>query len=103
INLPFEKKTNDNVSFHDALKFLAESQNIITNSYHGAYWGTLLGKRVFLINEINQKTRTFKWPPTICEGNEWQNKKRAPFYPEALEEARETNIKFYQKTIDLLT
>ena len=102
IKLPFDKRVNDNVSFADAVRFLAESECVITNSYHGAYWSILLGKRVFLFNEINQKTRTFKWMPMLCEGDEWRDKKRAPFYPEALEEARGRNEMFYQEVLDVL-
>lgn len=36
----------NNSAFEDAIKFLATSEVVITNSYHGLIWATRLGKKV---------------------------------------------------------
>lgn len=102
IDLPFPKKVNTGIGFDEAVAFLASAENVITNSYHGAYWSLLLGKKVFLVNEINDKTRTFKWPPAYGSGDEWRNPRNAMSYPEALGEAREANIRFKDRVFDFL-
>lgn len=102
IELPFPKKTNTAATFRESIEFLSSSQTVITNSYHGAYWSLLLGKRVFLLNEINSKTRTFKWPPVHCVDEEWKNPRNAVAYPEALKEAREANLAFKSQVMDFL-
>lgn len=102
IDLPFPKKRNTEVTFAEAIGFLSSAESVITNSYHGAYWSLLLGKKVFLVNEINSKTRTFKWPPVQCAGDEWKNTGNAVTYPGALQEARDVNLAFMAKAMDFL-
>lgn len=102
IDLPFEKRINDAISFEEAIRFLGSAECVITNSYHGAYWSILLGKKVFMFNELNDKTRTFKWLPHYCTGDDWKHKNLAPLYPEALAEARRRNIDFRQTVLEFL-
>jgi hypothetical protein len=46
------------------IKFLGESETIITSSYHGAYWGLLLGRKVEIGEPLksnpNKKSSTLK-------------------------------------------
>ena len=39
----------NSASFAEAAAFLARGRRVITNSYHGAYWGLLLGREVVAI------------------------------------------------------
>ena len=38
--------TNKEVDFRAVLDFLGSGETILTSSFHGAYWGTLLGRKV---------------------------------------------------------
>ena len=37
------------------IEFLGAGEYVLTNSYHGAYWGALLGKKVIVIDPISSK------------------------------------------------
>ncbi len=41
--------TNKGPSMEEAVEFLASGEVIVTTSYHGAYWGALLGRRVAVL------------------------------------------------------
>ena len=43
------------VSFSQVLDFLGSYEIILTNSYHGMYWGTLLGKKIIVLPWIDKK------------------------------------------------
>ncbi|WP_411827754.1 hypothetical protein [Luteolibacter sp. AS25] len=102
IDLPFPKMINDQAEFSEAVGFLGSAEKVITNSYHGAYWATLLGKEVFIYNEINDKISMLKWKPTFCEKDEWKGNTNAVTYPNALGEAREANLKFHEMVMNFI-
>ena len=94
-------KTNED-NFEDVINFLGSSNFVITNSYHGVYWATLLGKKVIAI-PYNSKFYGYKYPPVYATFNTWKTKiNDARAYPDALEDCREQNIVFYKKVIDIL-
>lgn len=41
-------KTNKSDSFHEVIQLLGSVRRVITNSFHGAYWSLLLGRRVIV-------------------------------------------------------
>lgn len=53
--------------FRDVVSFLGSSELVITNSYHGAYWATLLGTRVIVANPFSNKFLGFKFEPLIVQ------------------------------------
>ena len=78
---------------------------MITNSYHGLFWATLLGKKVIcLIN--GGKFAQFKWTPVYVKPGELRNAlartDEIPKYPDALAECRALNMAFYHKVLTLL-
>lgn len=77
------------------LDFLSRGDVVVTNSYHGTYWATLLGKRVVAVPH-SSKFLAFKHPPVMVETlDEWRNALRgATAYPTALSESREANRDF---------
>lgn len=82
---------NAHLDFSEVIQFLASGEHIVTSSYHGMYWGLLLGRRVTVL-PFGTKFNHLRWKAsfeTIGQGG-----KSAPF---ALEEARELNLNFLQK------
>jgi hypothetical protein len=47
---PEPHMTNVDGTIEESVRFLASGRSIITSSYHGAYWGMLLGRRVHVIS-----------------------------------------------------
>lgn len=86
-----------------ALDFLASGETILTSSYHGAYWGTLLGRRVVAIGYAN-KFGTLKHSVQQATMADWQSAiSRAQAYPGALKECREANLGFSRRVIEFLS
>lgn len=93
-----EIKPNDLEEF--ILK-ISEYRNIITNTYHGAYWAHLLGKRV-IIQPWSSKFNNIKWNTGFIERDEHNLESIFDLFEslecnnqEALTESREANQKFY--------
>jgi hypothetical protein len=86
--------TNAEEDIDSVLNFLASAETVITNSYHGAYWATLLGRRVLAIPNMSKMYR-FKHAPVLCEAVEWRRYLgQAIAYPDALAECRQATINF---------
>jgi hypothetical protein len=91
---------NDESDFNKVIRHLASGEVIVTNSYHGAYWGTLLGRKVIAFPWCS-KFWGFRHKPVLCKPQEWLQQIKTPTtYPEAKEESREANINFYYKIIE---
>ena len=56
-------------NFESIMNFLGSAETVITNSYHGAYWSLLLGKRVKLFN-WNIKFDYFREPMDFVDNIE---------------------------------
>jgi len=81
----------------DMLKFLAESEVVIANSYHVIYWATLLGRKAVQCNRWSTALDHFKWPAVLYSGDLSHDVKQASSYPEAMREAREANMAFAEE------
>jgi hypothetical protein len=91
--------TNSEMDIDKVMAFLGSGETIVTSSYHGMYWGTLLGRKVIAI-PFGSKFFHFKYPVPLC--SKWEEgKTRAQIFPEALCESRERNQRFYEKVIDI--
>lgn len=99
-NIP---KLDNRVPFEEAIKFIATSEIVITNSFHGTYWSLLLGKKVMCI-PFSSKFYGFKSRPLYTTFENWEHDihKRIPYYPEYLEESRQYNNNFYKRLLNLL-
>lgn len=91
--------------FPDVLAFLGSGKVVITNSYHGLYWATLLSKKVLCL-DAGGKFAHFKWPPTHVKPEAVEealaHANSIPEYPDALAECRSLNLAFYQKVLTIL-
>lgn len=93
---------NSCMDFERVISFLATGDTVLTNSYHGVYWATLLGRKVITI-PFSSKFYGFKHPPTISSLERWQTDvKQGRCYPEALDECRAANLAFSQDVFQLV-
>lgn len=121
----FPALTNETDDLDSTLDFLGAAETIITSSYHGMYWGLLLGRRV-LVFPFNSKFFTAKHQPTLYPAVwsrrrnilSWHTPKKglklesvkgwrilagaARIYPEALEECRAANRLYYSDVMNML-
>ena len=76
---------------------------IVTSTYHGMFWGTLLQKKVVLVNAFSSKFFTFRYPPSIFAGDLDAAISHAKVYPQALEECQSANVDFYKLVNSLVS
>lgn len=92
---------NNRQSFEKTIAFIGSGRVVMTDSYHGAYWATLLGKTAVVVNPYSSKFYQFKHQPMLIESVRYLM--TAPVvYPEALEECRAANITFNDKVQELI-
>lgn len=69
--IPRFVNSGDNVE--QTIELLGSANIILTNSYHGAYWGTLLKKKVIVVSAWSSKFYAMKHMPRILEkGETWK-------------------------------
>lgn len=96
IDAPFPRRSNVGNDIDAVLAFLASARVVITNSYHGAYWATLLGRRVVAVPNMSKMYR-FKHMPVICQLSHWKRcVDLAREYRSALAECRQATLEFYR-------
>jgi hypothetical protein len=91
------------VDFGDAVRFIGESETLITNSFHGVYWATLMKRNVIGL-PTSSKFFSLKHPAPLAESGDWRS--ALPFvhtYSEALEECRASNWDFARDVYQALT
>ena len=92
------RESNRGSNLGQKLQFLADHEFIITNTYHGTYWATLLGRKVICV-PFKSGLFSFKHRPTYA--SDWtitdELLETAVAYPEALEECRNVNLEFYSR------
>ena len=98
----FEKISNRTRDVRTVLRFIGQSEIILTNTYHVWYWATLMGKKVILTEKIASKFDHLRYPPTYYSGDLEADIARCETHPDALEEARGLNRAFAQKVLQLL-
>lgn len=90
---------NSGSNIEQTIELLGSANIILTNSYHGAYWGTLMKKRVVIVGPWSTKFHFFKYQPTIPNRKESIKSaiERSKFYEDALEDCVSTTEKFWSK------
>jgi hypothetical protein len=68
---------------------IGSAERVVTNSYHGAYWATLMGRKVELVGAYSSKFHGFRFPP----GRAW---------PQALAMDRAVTLGFAARVRELL-
>ena len=102
LNISFNEKiipslTNENDNLEEKLIFLSNFEYIVTNTYHGLYWGTLLNRKVIVL-PFKSGLLSFKYKPVYCYDLNDLNEETlhsAKRYEIALAESRKFNFNFY--------
>jgi len=87
--------TNDGNNLFEKLDFLSRFEFVLTNTYHGVYWATLLGAKV-ICQPFKSSLHSFKHPPVMTTGAvDADTLNSATSYPSSLSECRQVNVNFY--------
>lgn len=98
---PYPVNSNRGSNLAEKLEFISWFETIVTNSYHGVYWATLLGRKVVCV-AFKNGLFSFKHLPSYLGENGLEDAmERAKVYPAALEECRKANIEFYNYLINM--
>jgi hypothetical protein len=102
---PIPRFINTGNNMDQTIELLGSANIILTNSYHGAYWGSLLKKRVIIVGgSWSSKFKFIKHAPIILDKREdWKGfRDTAPVWENALEECRQANKNFWEQIKDSL-
>jgi hypothetical protein len=98
---PTPRMLNTGQNLEQIIEFLGSAETVVTNSYHGVYWATLLKRKVVCI-PWGSKFNMFKHIPTIANEKNWESLiSKATAYNDALKDCREANQNFYNDVIKL--
>ncbi|MBQ4133720.1 MAG: hypothetical protein IJD04_08335 [Desulfovibrionaceae bacterium] len=107
-------KISNSYSMKEIIEYIAASEAILTNSYHMAYWGILMGKKTVVVDKFSTKFDYFKYKPEFISSEQENNRriirqsdldealKNARIYPGALAEARAMNLRFFERAADII-
>ena len=90
---------NSGSNIDQTIEILGSANIILTNSYHGAYWGMLLGKRVVVVDSWSTKFSLMKHKPAFNNKKiSWQEAaESAQIYQGALDECIDATQKFWER------
>lgn len=101
IDLPFENITHKE-PIDTILTFIGNSDIIITNTYHCAYWAMCMNKKVILYQPFSTKFHHFKHQPVIYSGDLENDIAAAYQYPHFLSECRQLNYSFFEHVKNII-
>lgn len=88
--------------FDDVIRFIGESEYILTDSYHAMYWSILLKRKVLVVpNSSKMFSFRFSTPVTSFDAYK-KDLNKAIIHNEALDICRESNKRFAEKVYDYL-
>lgn len=94
--------SNDLTNIGDAVAFLRLGETVITNSYHGAYWAMLLGRKVLLYKPFSSRFVDFKYQPPAVDEFSWKTTEGISAPKGYLEECRSLNLAYCEKVKTIL-
>ena len=93
---------DNSATFEEAISFISNCDLLLTDSYHGVFWATLLGRRCIAFPS-SSKFYDLRHPVPLCDPSDWRRfEKLAIRYTEALGECRAANVAFAGKVADLI-
>jgi len=98
----FPKRSNKGKDIKTTLAFLASGRVVITSSYHGAFWATLLGRSVVAF-PFSTKFYGMRHRPVLSRPADWKKAvEMAVMYPQAFAECRKATLSFAMDVFKLL-
>jgi len=101
---PIPRFVNSGNNIEETIRLLGSADVIITNSYHGAYWGTLLGRKVIVAEAWSSKFNAMRHPPLFLgKGDFWKDNLDAiPLHKSALDECVDATENYWNKVKGML-
>ena len=85
-------------NIYEIIDFIRTSKVIITNSYHGIYWATLMKRKVITMGILHSnKFDYFKYPPQKYSGDIINDINEAKIYKLALDESIDLTINYFNE------
>lgn len=102
-DIPIPRFINSGNNIEQTIELLGSANIILTNSYHGAYWGTLLKKRVVIVDPWSSKFFAFKHQPVFLSKGESidQAISKAKAYNSAIEECMSATQQYWKEIQDV--
>jgi SAM-dependent methyltransferase len=98
--LPGGQILDNTADLSSVIRHLASGALVLTNSFHGAYWAQLLGRRVVAF-PFSRKFYHFRFPMPLCHPRDWRSHSRMAFSePAALPTSREANQRFAEMALE---
>ena len=96
---PIPRFINSGDNVEETIRLLGSADVIITNSYHGAYWGTLLGRKVIVVEAWSSKFNAIRHKPYFLgKGEFWKDYvNNIPVYNNALQECISVTEQYWNK------
>ena len=96
------KLSNNCGSLDEALSFIASGETVISNSYHGVYWGLLMGRKAICI-PFSRKFSSYPEAPYYTTPKDWiNNLDKGVARPNMLEICRVATLGFKNKVEALI-
>ncbi|AWC23029.1 hypothetical protein CO731_02497 [Aminobacter sp. MSH1] len=97
-NISKGSKDNSESYFLKCINIIGSGDNVVTNSYHGLYWATLLGKKVIAIQN-SSKFLDFRYKYENClDFKDWRKHVgKGNLHQSALMDCRSANTEFLKK------
>jgi len=99
----YDTITNDQ-SLEDILRFIGETEIVISNSFHMIYWSLLMGKRTICADPFSSKFYSYKYKPTYfnTQKDKLQSCVEQAQNYQILEESLEATDKFFEQVRQLI-
>lgn len=92
-------------SIQEILEFIAQTEVVLTESYHAAYWAQLLGKKVVVNRPVSSKFRSLEYQLAFAGSSlhaDLENASAVPS-PKFLQNARQRNQTFHSEVVSAIT
>lgn len=89
---------NSGSNIEQTIELLGSAEVVLTNSYHGAYWATLLKRKVIVVGSWSSKFKYLKHQPVFVDTvSEWRDAiDNAVIHSDALDECQSATKNFWK-------
>ena len=89
---------NSGANIEQTIELLGSAEIVLTNSYHGAYWATLLKRKVIVVGAWSSKFKHLKHQPAFVDSaQDWKDAiDNAVIHNDALDECQSATQDFWE-------